>query len=123
MGRLDPLIRKKAEGLAYRLVAEASASSTNTADAYKLCGLFSFETICKAAFAKDFEGPYGGEASLKLLRAMDGSAPVFLFDGVLPFLRPTGLGVKLPGFIGDEIIDLGAVVQDHGGLLPREVIF
>ncbi|KAF3040466.1 hypothetical protein E8E12_003874 [Didymella heteroderae] len=101
VSRLDALIQKKAEDLAQRMVTEASASSTNTADAYKLCGLFSFETICKAAFAKDFEGSDGAEASLKLLLAMDGSAPTLIFDGVLPFLRPTGLGARLPGFIGD----------------------
>lgn len=101
MSKLDPLIYKKAEDLARRLITEASASPTGTADAYTLCGLFSFETICKAGFAKDFEGSDGAEASLKLLRAMDGSAPTLIFDGVVPFLRPTGLGAKLPGFIGD----------------------
>ncbi|KAF3051763.1 hypothetical protein E8E11_010278 [Didymella keratinophila] len=101
VSKLDPLVQKKAEDLAYRLITEASASPTNTADAHKLCGLFSFETICKAGFAKDFDGSDGAEASLELLRAMDGSAPTLIFDGVLPFLRPTGLGAKLPGFIGD----------------------
>ena len=100
MSKLDPLIQKK-EDLARRLITEASASPTGTADAYKLCGLFSFETICKAGFAKDFEGSDGAEASLKLLRAMDGSVPTFILNGVLPFLRPTGLGAKMPGFIGD----------------------
>lgn len=96
----------KADDLAHRLVTEASATPSSTADAYKLCGLFSFDTICKAAFAKDFEGPDGAEASLKLLRAMDGSAPTLIFDGVLPFLRPTGLGARLPGFIGDAYRNL-----------------
>ncbi|KAF1929947.1 cytochrome P450 [Didymella exigua CBS 183.55] len=101
VSKLDPLIQQKADDLAHRLVTEASASTTNTADAYKLCGLFSFETICKAAFAKDFEGSGGAESSLKLLRAMDGSAPTLILDVVFPFLRPTGLGVRLPGVIGD----------------------
>lgn len=83
------------------MITEASVSTTNTADAHKLCGLFSFEIICKAAFAKDFEGPDGINKSLELLRAMHGSAPTLSFDVVLPFLRPTGLGVKLPGLIGE----------------------
>lgn len=101
MSKLDVLIQTKADDLARRLLNEASASPSGTADAYKLCGLFSFETICKAAFAKDFEGSDGSDTALKLLRAMDGSAPTLIFDGVLPFLRPTGLGARLPGFIGN----------------------
>lgn len=119
MGKLNPLIQKKAEDLAHRLITGASASTTGTVDAYKLCGLFSFETICKAAFAKDFEGQEGTESSLKLLRAMDGSAPTLIFDGVLPFLRPTGLGAKMPGFIGDAYRNLqywedqSRVMVDH----------
>lgn len=106
MNKLGPLIQKKADDLAHRLVTEASGSATGTADAYKLCGLFSFETICKAAFAQDFDKSAGAEASLKLLRAMDGSAPTLIFDSVLPFLRPTGLGAKLPGFIADAYRNL-----------------
>ncbi|KAF2019864.1 cytochrome P450 [Aaosphaeria arxii CBS 175.79] len=101
VGKLESLVQQKAESLAQRLLIEANTSDTGTADAYKLCGLFSFETICKAAFAKDFEGSDGVADSLKLLHAMDGSAPTLIFDGVLPFLRSTGLGVKVPGFIGD----------------------
>ncbi|KAF9696277.1 hypothetical protein EKO04_005745 [Ascochyta lentis] len=98
---LVPLIRQKAEDLARRLVTEANAAETNTADAYKLCGLFSLETICKASFAKDFEGPNALGDSLKLLHAMEGTSPIFIFDGVFPFLRYGGIGLRIPGAVGD----------------------
>ena len=99
--QLDPLIKEKAESLARRLLVGAETSTTKTVDAYRLCGLFSFETICKAAFGKDFKDALTGENASELLQAMEGSAPTLIFDNVLPFLRPTGLGVRMPGFIGD----------------------
>ncbi|KAI8943279.1 hypothetical protein NX059_001299 [Plenodomus lindquistii] len=92
---------QKAEDLVNCLVTEASASTANTADAFKLCGLFSFETICKAAFAKDFDGPIGYDSSLALIRAMDGSAMSILVDAVLPFLRLTGLGLLRRSALAD----------------------
>lgn len=101
IARLDPLIQKNADTLVHRLIAEAGSSTSGTADAYRLCALFSLETICKAAFAKDFDGIDGMGASLELLRAMDGSALVFLPQSLFPFLGSTGLGTKLPGFIGN----------------------
>lgn len=113
------MVKKKAEDLARRLFTEANAATSHTADAYKLCGMFSFETICKAAFAKDFEGFNASESALKLLHAMDGSAPTLIFDGVFPFLRPLGLGPKVPGFIGDAYRNLqyweeqSRVMVDH----------
>ncbi|OAL43686.1 cytochrome P450 [Pyrenochaeta sp. DS3sAY3a] len=105
--RLDYLIQKKGEDLAHRLISEAATTTKNTADAYKLCGLFSFETICKAAFAKDFDRNDGDDAALSVLRAMEGSAPTMIFDSIFPFLRSTGLGPKIPGFIGDAYRNLG----------------
>ncbi|EDU47758.1 conserved hypothetical protein [Pyrenophora tritici-repentis Pt-1C-BFP] len=99
--KLDPLIQKNADTLVHRLISEAGSSTSGTADAYRLCALFSLETICKAAFAKDFDGIDGMGASLELLRAMDGSALVFLPQSLFPFLGSTGLGTKLPGFIGN----------------------
>ncbi|KAF7447111.1 CypX cytochrome P450 [Pyrenophora tritici-repentis] len=101
IARLDPLIQKNADTLVHRLISEAGSSTSGTADAYRLCALFSLETICKAAFAKDFDGIDGMGASLELLRAMDGSALVFLPQSLFPFLGSTGLGTKLPGFIGN----------------------
>ncbi|USP82893.1 hypothetical protein yc1106_10167 [Curvularia clavata] len=84
-----------------RFITEASASATNTVDVYKLCGLFSFEVICQAALAKDFSQDTNSQAAMKLLEAMEGSAITLLFDNVFPWLKSYGLGLRLPGFIGD----------------------
>lgn len=50
--RLDYLIQKKSEDLAHRLISEAATTTKNTADGYKLCRLFSFETILKLLLQK-----------------------------------------------------------------------
>jgi len=86
--RLDPLIQKNADDLVSRLIA------------YKLCALFSLETMCQAAFSKSLNGVDGPEGSLELLRSMEGSALRFLPQSLFPFLGSTGLGTKIPGFIG-----------------------
>ncbi|KAH7065894.1 cytochrome P450 [Paraphoma chrysanthemicola] len=99
--QLDPLIRDKAEAFARRLLDEAETSPNKTADAYKLCGLFSFETICKSAFAKEFDDALADRGALKLLQSMERSAITLIFDGVFPFLRSTGLGARLPGSVGE----------------------
>ncbi|ENH98709.1 hypothetical protein COCC4DRAFT_45858 [Bipolaris maydis ATCC 48331] len=84
-----------------RFITEASAAVTNTVDVYKLCGLFSFEAICQAAFAKDFSQDTNTQAAVKLLEAMEGSAPTLLFNNVFPWLKSCGLGLRLPGLVGD----------------------
>ncbi|KAG7406611.1 Cytochrome P450 monooxygenase azaI [Fusarium oxysporum f. sp. rapae] len=100
---LDPLIKENARRLAKRLGSSISSTSTLTSvDAFTLCGLYSFEVICQAGFAKDFSNDADGAAALKLLRAMDGSALTLLFDGTLPFLRKFGPARNLPGIIGDS---------------------
>ncbi|EAT77424.1 hypothetical protein SNOG_15199 [Parastagonospora nodorum SN15] len=57
--------------------------------------------MCQAAFAKKFDKADGPEGSLELLRSLEGSALRFLPQSLFPFLGSTGLGIKLPGFIGD----------------------
>ncbi|KAH3960968.1 hypothetical protein HBI56_210910 [Parastagonospora nodorum] len=99
--RLDPLIQKNADDLVNRLILGSSSSASGTVDAYELCALFSLETMCQAAFAKEFDKADGPEGSLELLRSMEGSALRFLPQSLFPFLGSTGLGIKLPGFIGD----------------------
>lgn len=96
---LEPLVRAKASSLVERLISEAASSPTHVADAYKLCGLFSFEVVCKAAFAKDFDRKSDYE-SLEMLRAMDASAMTLIFDSVMPWLRNSGLATHIPGQIG-----------------------
>lgn len=96
---LELLIIEKADMLVERLVAEAASSPSGVADALKLCGLFSFEVVCKAGFAKDFfEGT--GDDSQALLNAMDGSAMTMIFDTAMPWLRKSGFATLVPGQIG-----------------------
>ncbi|KAF9777486.1 hypothetical protein IL306_004414 [Fusarium sp. DS 682] len=102
---LDPLIKQNARRLAKRLgsgLSSTSHSSHESVDAFTLCGLYSFEVICQAGFAKDFSHNVDGAAALKLLQAMDGSALTLLFDGLLPFMNKFGLASKLPGIVGDS---------------------
>lgn len=102
VSRLDGLIREKAEALARRLVMKASTSDTGTVNAYELCGLYSFEVVCKAGFAKEFQDASvdDDDDAARLLKAMDGSALTLIYDNALPLLTSTGLGLKLPGFVG-----------------------
>ncbi|KAI1012037.1 hypothetical protein LB503_004775 [Fusarium chuoi] len=95
---LDPLIKGNAQRLANRL----KSGTSSPVDAYNLCGLFSFEVICQAGFAKDFSNDTNGAAAHKLLQAIDGSALTLLFDGALPFVARFDIGTKLPGVIGDS---------------------
>ena len=99
MTRLETLVQAKAKVLVDRLISEAAVSTTNAADAFTLCGLFSFEVVCKAGFNMDFDSNVDGHA-LSVLRAMDGSAATLIFDGLMPWLRPSGLATKIPGPIG-----------------------
>ncbi|KAL6169867.1 hypothetical protein ACJQWK_04863 [Exserohilum turcicum] len=101
VGRLDPLIRQCAKRMVQRFITGASAAATHTVDVYKLCGLFSFEAICQAAFAKDFSQDANSQAAVKLLEAMEGSALTLIFNNVFPWLKSYGLGLRLPGFVGD----------------------
>ncbi|CAK7207779.1 hypothetical protein SEUCBS139899_010592 [Sporothrix eucalyptigena] len=102
VSRLDPIIKEKAEALARRLLLIASTSGTGTADAYELCGLYSFEVVCKAGFAKEFSSTSVDDGAARLLKAMDSSALTLIFDQAAPFLSSWGLGSKLPGFVGDS---------------------
>lgn len=70
-------------------------------DAFELCGLYSLEVICQAAFAIDLDSNPPIVHSPTLLKAMDGSAKTLILNSVLPFLRSTGLGVKVPGPVGE----------------------
>ncbi|KAF4343784.1 fc receptor [Fusarium beomiforme] len=100
---LDPLIKENARRLAKRLGngISSSTSSLGSVDAFAMCGLFSFEVVCQAGFAKDFSNDADSTAALTLLHAMDGSAPTLIFDSLLPFLDKFGMANKVPGFIGD----------------------
>lgn len=101
VSQLDPLIRDKADELVKRLITGASSSLSNTVNAYEFCGLYSFEVVCAAGFAKHFTSGSVDDDALKLVESMDGSALTLLFDVALPFLTPLGLAPKLPGFMGD----------------------
>ncbi|KAK1990513.1 cytochrome P450 [Colletotrichum falcatum] len=101
INHLEPLIRDKAGALVRRLITGGSASPLGTANAFELCGLYSFEVVCMAGFARDFVSSSLDNDALLLMNAMDGSALTLIFDVALPFLRFAGLGSKLPGFIGD----------------------
>jgi len=65
------MISDKADILVRRMKAAALSDPLGQVNAYHLCGLFSFEVICKMGFAKDFSDDPNGESS-KLLKAMDG---------------------------------------------------
>ncbi|KAJ6084369.1 cytochrome P450 [Penicillium sp. IBT 16267x] len=97
---LNPLIRKKAEDLARNLLKRATESPDGTADAFELSGLYSLEVICEAGFATDLSA-MGGDLGLELMHAMDGSAQTLIFTSIMPWLRSTGLGKRLPGHVGD----------------------
>jgi hypothetical protein len=98
MLRLETLILAKAAALTHRIIARAASPSTDV-DAFNLCGLFTFEVICKAAFDKDFAADNVDEG-MRLLQAMDGSATTLIVNTVLPWLRGTGLANFIPGPIG-----------------------
>jgi hypothetical protein len=38
-----------------RLLETSATSGTGTTNAYELCGVFSFEVVCRAGFAKTFD--------------------------------------------------------------------
>ncbi|KAJ5292765.1 uncharacterized protein N7443_008718 [Penicillium atrosanguineum] len=98
---LNGLIRRRAEALVNRLITGAAMSPLHTVDAFEICGLYSLEVICQAAFAIDLDSKPAFLDSSALLKAMDGSAKMLIIDSTLPFLRKTGLEQKVPGVIGD----------------------
>ncbi|KAJ6107573.1 cytochrome P450 [Penicillium sp. IBT 18751x] len=98
---LNVLIRERAENLVKNLVDRASESTSGTVDAFELCGLYSLEVICQAAFATDISAESQNVRGLKLLDAMDGSAKTFIFTALMPWLRSAGCGMMLPGHIGE----------------------
>ncbi|RFU75442.1 cytochrome p450 [Trichoderma arundinaceum] len=89
------VIKDKAERLAKRLLADTCSSATGAANAFQLSGLFSLEVICHAGFGKDYPPEETAEL-IKLLHALDGSALTFIWDGLVPWLRHTGLAHKMP---------------------------
>ncbi|CAG9975294.1 unnamed protein product [Clonostachys byssicola] len=98
IAQLDPIIQKQSQILVTRLLAQASASASGTADAYMLCGLYSLEVICQAGFAKEFTGPTATDDARHLLDLIDGSAAAFMYSASIPFASM--LGPRLPGPIG-----------------------
>ena len=80
------LVGEKADLLVRRMKAAALSDPSGQVNAYHLCGLFSFEVICKVGFAKDFTDNADGESS-KLLKAMDESAKMLPIVG--RSLRPS----------------------------------
>lgn len=98
VARLDGLIKERGEALSRRLLQGTSSSPAGTANAYEACGLFSFEVICKAAFAKEFTNE---QEAVQLMKAMDGSALTFIFNSLMPFIKHTNLGSLFPGPFGD----------------------
>jgi cytochrome P450 len=105
---LNPLVRQLANEFVKDLIEQAAKSKNGTANAYELCGSFSFIVICKAAFNKDFTArtkvattTTNDDEAQKLLKAMDGSALTFIFDAAMPFLRASGFATKVPGLVGD----------------------
>lgn len=97
---LNPLVRRKAEDLAINLLKRATESPNGTVDAFELSGLYSLEVICEAGFATDLSA-MEEDLGLKLMHAMDGSAQTLIFTALMPWLRSTGLGKRLPGHVGD----------------------
>ena len=97
---LNPLVRRKAEDLARNLFKRAKESPNGTVDAFELSGLYSLEVICEAGFATDLSA-MEEDLGLKLMHAMDGSAQTLIFTALMPWLRSTGLGKRLPGHVGD----------------------
>ncbi|KAL2848908.1 cytochrome P450 [Aspergillus pseudoustus] len=100
---LDPLIRKKAKDLATRMALGAKQSPNRTVDAFQLCGRFSLEVICQAAFAVDLGSEENGQDSINsllLMNAMDDSAKTLPLTSVFPWLRSTKFGLILPGPVG-----------------------
>jgi hypothetical protein len=82
MASHEALISSKADDLVQRLLSESKLRGN--ANAFELCGLYSFEVVCKIGFAKDFNDS-GNDDSKSLLRAMDGSAPLLLIVSGLSF--------------------------------------
>ncbi|KAH6718390.1 cytochrome P450 [Leptodontidium sp. MPI-SDFR-AT-0119] len=93
------LVSEKADVLVRRMKTAALSNPHGQVDAYHLCGLFSFEVICKIGFGKDFGDNADGESS-KLLKSMDESAKVLPLMVIFPFLKTWGIGKYFPGFVG-----------------------
>ena len=87
--------------MAANLITGARSSPTGTVDAFELCSRYSLEVICQAAFATDLSAEVGDDKTKLLLKAMDGSASVLPVTSIMPWLRSTGFGLKLPGPVGE----------------------
>ena len=88
-----------AERFVQRIARNSKSSSSGTTDVYPLCGLFSFEVICKIGFNTDICA-VSEEEGFIFLKAMDDSAKVLPIDAAFPFLKKYGLGEHVPGLIG-----------------------
>ncbi|KAI3401806.1 hypothetical protein diail_8184 [Diaporthe ilicicola] len=95
--KLEHMIKKKARNLAERFLTDASISRLGTAGAYELCTLFSFDVVCAAGFAKDFDRR---DKALSVLRAMETSGPRFVFNTIFSPLKDASWNTNMPGRIG-----------------------
>lgn len=75
-------------------------SATRTVDVFELCSLYSLEVICQAAFAMDMSAESGNDKTKLLMNAMDDSAKTLPLTSLMPWLRSTGLGYRIPGPVG-----------------------
>lgn len=96
----EDLIVASVNKLMQRMRTDSNDKSFGTTDMFKLCTLFSFEVICKAAFNKDISAT-SDEHAMAFLRDMDGSAMTMIFDSILPFLNWRRMGERVPGFLGE----------------------
>ncbi|KAJ9619981.1 hypothetical protein H2203_008258 [Taxawa tesnikishii (nom. ined.)] len=91
MASIEPYVRQKARVLTDRLLSRSALSPSGTTNVFELCGLFSFEVVCKIGFAKDFLED-GDDSAIPLLKAMDGRHHAMA--------KRSGLSTKMPGAIG-----------------------
>lgn len=97
---LNPLVRKKAEDLAAKIILGAKHSPAKTVDVFELCSRYSLEVICQAAFAMDLSTEATEDTTSLLMKAMDDSAKTLPLTSIMPWLRSTKLALMLPGPLG-----------------------
>jgi cytochrome P450 len=82
------------------MILGAEHSTARTVDAFELCSRYSLEVICQAAFAMDLSAKGKDDKTRLLMKAMDDSAKTLPITSIMPWLRSTRLGRKLPGPVG-----------------------
>ena len=76
-----------------------------TVDAFKLYGLYSLEVICQATFAMDMSAESGTNNKTKA--SYEGHrrcAKTLPLTYLMPWLRSTGLGHRIPGPVGHVLL-------------------